>query len=293
MNDFFKLVRKDEYEKEEQYQKSLLESKAEFDDYVKNKVKNSAYPLQKLNYSLNVAKKVMCEVFSELYMNSIPIDDYIQYRDTLYETASSMMMDEMSDVKNMKQLKARFENASPYIKNMVTIAESIAEKKAEEICKKDEEFPRDVMLDSDDIKIIDNFEKIQGKDIYANDIKDRVVDVYEAEAKLAQDQQEKTQKIVDELSKKNNDTITESVLNNGIRLAEGNRPKTLFNAIFMNKSKHILNESGAGADLDSYKEDVLVETLCTYTLLECIHALGIRTIDSNEREKLKTRFLVS
>ena len=93
MNDFFKLVRKDEYEKEEQYQKSLLESKAEFDDYVKNKVKNSAYPLQKLNYSLNVAKKVMCEVFSELYMNSIPIDDYIQYRDTLYETASSMMME--------------------------------------------------------------------------------------------------------------------------------------------------------------------------------------------------------
>lgn len=293
MNDFFKLVRKDEYEKEEQYKKSLNETHNEFNNYVKNKVKKSTYPLKKMNYSLDVAKKVMCEVFSELYMNSIPIDDYIQYRERLYETASSMMMDEMSDVKSMKQLRSRFENASPYIKNMVSIAEAIGEKKAEEVCKKDEEFPRDVMLDSDDIKIIDNFEKMQGKDIYADEIKDRVVDVYEAEAKLAQDQQDKTQKIVDELSKKNNDTITESVLNNGIKLAEGNRPKTLFNAIFMNKSKHILNESGSGADLDSYKEDILVETLCTYTLLECIHALGIRTIDSNEREKIKTKFLIS
>ena len=95
------------------------------------------------------------------------------------------------------------------------------------------------------------------------------------------------------MSKKNNDVITESVLSNGIKLAEGNRPKTLFNAIFMNKSKQILNESGSGSNLDSYREDILVETLCTYTLLECIHALGIKTIDYDEREKIKMKFLVS
>lgn len=293
MDDFLKLIRKDEYEKEEQYKNSLLENKNEFDDYVKNKVKDSTYPLRKMNYSLNVAKKVMCEVFSELYINSIPIDDYIEYRDSLYETASSLLMDEMKDVNSFKQLRERFENTSPYIKSMVSMAEAIGEIKSDEIAKKDEEFPQDVMLDSDDIKIISDFEKLQGKDMYADEIKDRVVDVYEAEAKLAQDQQDKTQKIVDELSKKNNDVITESVLSNGIKLAEGNRPKTLFNAIFMNKSKQILNESGSGSNLDSYREDILVETLCTYTLLECVHALGIKTIDYDEREKIKMKFLVS
>lgn len=292
MNDFFKLIRKDEYDKYEKDNKALLENKNEFNNFVHNQVKNSTYPLRKMKYSLDVAKKVMCEVFSELYMHSIPIDNYMEYYNALHETASSMLMDEIKDINTMKNLKVRFENCSPYIKNMMVIAEAIGEKKADEISKKDEEFPKDVMLDSDDIKIISDFEKIQGKDIYADELRDRVINVYEAEAKLAKDQQEKTQKIVDELSKKNNDTITESVLNNGIRLAGGNKPKTLFNAIFMNKSKHILNESGTGADLKMYEEDILVETLCTYTLLECIHALGIKTIDSNEREKLKMNFLI-
>lgn len=289
--DFFEQVRKDEYDKEKAYQDSLTENQNRFANFVYNRVKDSTYSIRKMNYALDVAKKVMCETFCELYMNSIPIDNYMEYREPLYESASSMFMDELTEVKSMKQLKAKFEHTSPYMKNMVTIAETIGEQKADDIAKKDEEFPKDVVLDSDDIKTIANFEKIQGKDIYANSLKDRIVSVYEAEAKLAQDQQEKTQKIVEELSKKNNDTITESVLSNGVRLVGGNKPKTLFNAIFMNKSRQILNEAGTGSDLEQYQEDVLVETLCTYSLLECIHALGIRTIDSNEREKMKMKFI--
>ena len=290
MSKFFELARKDEYEQERKYQEALNESKNEFQDYVKNTIRDSEYPLKKIAYKLDVAKKVMCETFSELYMNAIPIDNYMEYRTPLYETASSLLMDEMSDIKTMSQLKDKFKNASPYVRNMTVIAEAIADKKADEISEKDEEFPKDVILDSDDIKIINDFEKIQGKDVYADALKNRVIDVYEAEAKLAQDQQDKTQKIVEELSKKNNDTITESIISNGFRLANSGN-QTLFNAIFMNKSRHILNESGSGADLDMYKEDVLVETLCTYTLLESIHALGIKTIDAMEREKIKSMYM--
>lgn len=292
MQEFIELIRKDEYDKENAKNESLRESYNDFSNFVHNKVKSSNYPIQKINYALDVAKKVMCETFCELYMNAIPIDNYMEYYKPLHESGESMMMDEMKDIKSMKQLRARFENASPYIKSMVSLAESIGEQKADEIAQKDEEFPRDIMLDPDDIKIIDKFEKLNNKDAYIDGLKDRVVDVYEAEAKLAQDQQEKTQQIVDALSEKNNDTITESVLTNGIQLAGGNKPKTLFNAIFMNKSKQILTEAGTGADLERYKEDVIVETLCTYTLLEAIHSLGIKTIDHDERENLKVKFII-
>ena len=53
-----------------------------------------------------------------------------------------------------------------------------------------------------------------------------------------------------------------------------------------------MNEDGTGADLSSNSEEILAETICTYTLLECINALGIKTFTDEERTNLKYSFFV-
>ena len=230
----------------------------------------------------------MCESFTDLYLNSIPIDDYEQYRKPLTEAASTMLMDEMADITSFKQFRDKFKNTSPYIKSLSVLAEAMGEAKAEKI-EKPEELPKEVILDADEKRVIEEFDKAQGKDLYANELQNRVVDVYTAEKELADANNEKVKDIVDQLSQSDNPTINENAIQYGLKLTN-DKPSTLFASIFTNKCKAILNEAGAGIDIEQYRDDILVETLCTYTLLECIHSLGIKTIDFKEREKLKNKF---
>ena len=226
-----------------------------------------------------------------MYIDSIPIDEPDRYHDSLRESAVNAMRDVIKDAHNMNELTALFENASPYMKNMCVIAEAIGDSKAANASKDNIEFPQKVMLDSDDMKTIKAFEKVQGKSVYADALQNRVVNVYKAEADNAQKAQEKTQAIIDKLAEINNDKLEERSINNTIN-AVSNESSSLFHSIFMNKSKMILNEAGAGADLEQFSTDILEETLCTYTLLECLHSHGIKTFDNNEREHLKTQFLI-
>ena len=145
---------------------------------------------------------------------------------------------------------------------------------------------------------IKKFEAEEGKDVYASGLQDRVIDVYKAEEKLGEEQKEKVQAVVDELAKLKStgadkdekDIVTESI-EYGTSLFN-TTPKTLFSAIFINKSKNAMNES-ASADLLNNGEQILAETIATYTLLETIHALGIKSYSRDEVNDLKMEFFIS
>lgn len=286
--DFLAKVRRKEYDEALDKINTLHESMQDVYDHAAYKAAEGSLAPNKIRYSINVAKKVMCECFTDLYLASIPIDDTYQYEKSLREAATEMIMNEMADIKTMKQFRDKFKNTSPYIRSASVLAESMGEVKAKEI-ETVEELPKDVILDADDKKIIEKFDKAQGKQLYADELQDRVVDVYKAEKDLADKNNEKIKDIVTDLSNNDNPTINENALNMSLRVTS-NDPNTLFSSIFMNKSRAILNESGAGADIASYADDILVETLCTYTLLECIHSTGIKTFDLKERDRLKSKF---
>ena len=123
--------------------------------------------------------------------------------------------------------------------------------------------------------------------------------IYKEEEKLGEEQRDRVQAVVDELSKLKStgadksdetDVVTESI-ESGSKLFN-TTPKTLFSAIFINKSKASMNDS-ASADLTENGEQILAETIATYTLLETIHALGIKSYTEKEVNDLKMEFFIS
>ena len=160
------------------------------------------------------------------------------------------------------------------------------------------EFSDKVLLDKDDLNLIKKFETDEGKDVYASGLQDRVIDVYKAEEKLGEEQKNKVQAVVDALIKTKESTgsdgdsnpISESI-EGGINLFN-TTPKTIFNAIFVNKSKGVMNESSS-ANLEEDAEKILAETIATYTLLETIHSLGFKIYDYKEKRDLLMQFFIS
>ena len=298
-----RILRKDEYEQAEADNKVLTESTNELYQGFKDDINKKALTVKKLNFECAVAKEVICECMSNLYMSSLVIDEPEKYSDSLRSNMREQCMSIMESANSISELVSMFENASPYIKAMFPLIESVLENKTEEDVK---EFDNAVFLSADDKKLINDFEKIEGKDTYTEELQDRIIDVYKKEQELGQERNDKVQNIVDELAKieekraeekakeeGENETnpITESI-EKGMGMFS-NVPQTLFNSIFVNKSKMIMNEAGTGADLASNAEEILAETICTYTLLECINSLGFKTFTDEEKTRMRYEFFTA
>jgi hypothetical protein len=295
-NDFLELMRGKETENAKREEQVLQEDYNEFIQDLNRQMKSKRVPYAKFNYMTNVAKTVLSECVYDLYMKSLIIDEPWKYSNALHENVISTMNDIIGEARSISDLKSMFENASPYVKHAVILAETVACKKVNECGDEIEDKPFDdkVILNKDDQKIIKDFEKEEGINVYADDLQKRVVDVYKAEQKLGEDHKEKVQSLIEELSKSQNKTLEENAINVGLNMVS-NIPKTLFNSILMCKSKNVIHESGSVDMLDNRdsQEEVIAETICTYTLLECVHSLGIKTFGDEERERMKYQFFTA
>jgi hypothetical protein len=287
MEDFYKLVRKDEYDAEQQKQSARVQSLRETTEAFQKKYQQRKELSDKASIDIDIAKKVICECVSDLYVKSLIIDNPQDYEKSLREQCEIQVMDNLKDVKTLTELYTMFENASTYLKQALVLCEDIADS------KDIKEFSKEQILNPDDLDLINKFEKNIGVDAFADEIQDRVVDVYKQEREIGEEHKEKVQNIITELSKLDkSDSITESALNCGLNCVS-NAPKSVFNAIFTNRSRLALNESGAGADMEQVKEEIVASTICTYTLLETIHALGLKTFSREDKERLKYEFFVN
>lgn len=301
------LLRKDEYAEEARQNEALQEAANQYHSAISAKIHDKQAPLRRLRNKCAFTKEIISECMCNLYESALLIDDVDKYSKSLRSAMREQVMSIMETATTNSDLVSLFENSSPYVKGMLVLAEEAYDNKTDEEIK---EFENKVILSKDDLSLINKFETEEGKDVYAQGLQDRIIDVYKAEEKMGQEQKGKVQAVVDELSKINNvsvgnntdtgaendtqnseqNTVTESI-EHGVRLFN-NTPKTIFNAIFVNKSKSFMNES-ASADLMDNGEKILAETIATYTLLETIHALGFKTYSEDEKRKLKMDFFVS
>lgn len=301
VNSLMRILRKDEYENAENQEKILNESVNNLYSSIKNDMFNQSMPERRMEYNLALAKEVICECVSDLYISSLVIDEPEKYSESLRSGMREQCMSIMEDASNIIELEKMFENASPYVTRMFPLIEAISENKTDEDVK---EFDRDKLLNTDDRKLIEEFEKEEGKDVYAEELQNRVIDVYKKEQELGEERKEKVQAMVDELikleekkakEKEGSEEDSDSPITESIEKGMGmfsNIPESIFNAIFVNKSKMIMNENGEGADLMSNSEKILAETICTYTLLECIHSLGLKTFTDEDKRNLRYEFFI-
>ena len=290
-----RLRRKEEYAEEERNQQALQEAAVDFHNSINNKYYEKQAPLRRMKNKCEFTKAMICECVCNLYESALVIDDVEKYSNSLRKAMTDQCMSIMESATNSYELAKLLENASPYVKGILTLAETAFEQKDEEEVKA---FDNKIVLSKEDMGFIKKFEAEEGKDVYASGLQDRVIDVYKAEEKLGEEQKEKVQAVVDELAKLKStgaDKDEKDIVTESIEYGAGlfnTTPKTLFSAIFINKSKNAMNES-ASADLLENGEIILAETIATYTLLETIHALGIKSYSRDEVNDLKMEFFIS
>lgn len=307
ISDYYKLVRSDDYDQEYLNEQAMIESRDNYSSGIQSDIFRKDAPVRKMRYGCDLTKKIICECVTNLYMSSLIIDDPEKYSESLKEAVSDFVYNELSECSTIQDIKNKYNKptASLYLKGMISLAETAMEE------KDDDEFAKEVVLSKEDLKLINNFEKVYGKDTYATDLQDRIIDVFKAEQKMSADYKDKVTKIVDAIAENNyakrqesdkfayDDVLTDNVatksddtkaqtIEESFNLIDP-IPKTLFSSIYTNKSKQYMNEN-AGVDISSISDDILYETICTYTLLECVHAIGLHTYDKDEREHLKMNF---
>lgn len=288
------ILRKDEYSAEEAKINALNESAADFHQSITAKYYDKQAPLRRMRNKCAFTKEIICECMCNLFESALVLDedDVKKYSNSFRKAMKDECMSIMEGCHTNSELETLFENASPYIQEMLVLAEEAYGNKTDEEVK---EFENKVLLNKDDLNLINKFEAEQGKDVYATTLQDRVIDVYKAEEQLGKEQNEKVQAVVDELSKKSStgadgEPMSECI-EKGVNLFN-TTPKTIFNAIFVNKSKQLMTES-ASANLEDVSEKVLAETIATYTLLETIHSLGFKTYSDDEKKSLRLQFFIA
>lgn len=311
INDYLKLVRPEDYNQEYLNEQATLANQSSYSSGIKSDAFRINAPIRKLNYACNLTKKVICECVTNLYMSSLIIDEPERFSDSLKEAVSQYVYNELNECHSVDDIKKKYNTntASTYLKGMISLAETAMKDREEE------DFSKEVVLSKEDLKLINNFEKVYGKDTYATDLQDRIVDVFKAEQKMSEEYKEKVSKIVNAIAENNyikrqesdafayqdllgdNEPVKSDDNNSRVQSIEESfnlidpMPKTLFSAIYLNKSKEIMNEN-AGVDINSISDDILAETICTYTLLECVHAIGLHAYTKEERDHLKMNFFV-
>lgn len=274
-----------ETEKMREEDEKLNEAAQEYYDGIKADYYKAGGTERLIENRLKLAKDVLCECMADIYMSSLIIDNPEKYSVSLRSQMKNECMSIMESATTMAELKAMFEDASEYLKDAMVLAEDIADSKDVEEMKNTNEID----LTPKDIETIHKFEDIEGKEDYAEEILKRVVKVFDAEREQAEKNKEKVQKYVDLIAAKSDaDKLAESV-EEGMSFLN-NEPKSLFNAIFMNKTKMMINEDSSAIDLKKNEEMALAETICTYTLLECIHSLGFKTYTDDEVQTMKYQF---
>ena len=289
------LLRKDEYAELEQQENALNEAASVYHKQIAAKIHDKEAPLRRIRNKCAFTKEIICECMCNLYESALVIDDVDKYSNALRGVMKENCMSIMENAKNDSELETLFEDASPYVKDMLVLAEEAYNNKTDEEVK---EFDNKVLLNKDDLTLIKKFETEEGKDVYASGLQDRVIDVYKTEEKLGEEQKDKVQAVVDALIKTkastgaddNTKSISESI-EGGINLFN-TTPKSIFNSIFINKSKNAMNES-ASVNLEDNAEKILAETIATYTLLETIHALGFKKYNEKEKRDLRYQFFIS
>ena len=287
------ILRKKEYEESQKEDQILQESATNLYNGIKADAFRRSLPQRRSAYELAYAKDIICECVGDLFVSSLVIDNPEKYSDCLKSEMRNQCMELMESAGNIRELYNMFSESSQYVKDIFPLIESILDTKTDEEIDK---FDGKVFLNPDDKKMIDEFEKDSGKDTYAEGIQNRVIDVYKKEQECGEERKQKVQAIVDELAK-----IAEKKNEDGEPVAEcvekgmnsfGAIPTSLFNSIFVNKSKMVLNEN-ASANIMDNAEEILAETICTYTLLECINSLGLKKFSDEDVRKLKFEFFVS
>lgn len=288
VSEYLKLVRADEYAQEEARVNAINEATEESRRVFNESMAAKELPVKVMKYQLDVTKAVIVEAVSRLYMDSLVIENANELAPQLMPVARREVVSALSECDSFEKLHARLEHASPYIKALLPLAEAIAEEKPTEEAKA---YDKKVILSKDDMKLIDQFERENSKDVYAGALQDRIIDIYKDEEAKSKEQKEKIDAVVDSLSAVEGETMAEAVAG-GVNVFN-NGPKSLFNAIYINKSRAVMTESGNANVSSDDMEDILCETLCTYTLLECIHSLGIKTYTKEETTRLMYEFAVN
>lgn len=287
------ILRKGEYEQSEKEDQVLQESVTNLYNGIKSDAFRRSLPQRRSAFELAYAKDIICECVGDLYVSSLVIDEPEKYSDNLKAEMRNQCMELMESATNIRELHDMLSGANQYVQDIFPLIESIIDTKTDEEVDK---FDGKVFLNPDDRRMIVQFEKDSGKDTYAEGIQDRIIEVYKKEQECGEERKQKVQAIVDELAKiadKNTDEdkpVAECV-ERGMN-SFGAVPTSLFNAIFVNKSKMVLNEN-ASANLTDNAEEILAETICTYTLLECINSLGLKNFSDEDVRKLKFEFFVS
>lgn len=287
------ILRKEDHEQAQREEQVLQESVTNLYNGIKSDAFRRSLPQRRFAYELAYAKEIICECVGDLFVSSLVIDNPEKYSDSLKSEMRTQCMELMESATNTIDLYKTFSGANQYVKDIFPLIESILNTKTDEEI---DQFDGKVFLNPDDLKMINQFEKDSGKDTYAEEIQNRVIDVYKKEQECGEERKQKVQAIVDELAKiaekkqEENTPVAECV-EKGMN-AFGAVPTSLFNAIFVNKSKMALAES-ASANLTDNAEEILAETICTYTLLECINSLGLKTFSDEDVRKLKFEFFIS
>ena len=293
VNKLMSILRKDEYTQAEQNDKILQEATTNLYNGIKEDNFRKTLPQRRFAFELAYAKEIISECVGDLFVSSLVIDEPEKYSDALKGEMRTQCMNLMESAHTARDLQDMFKGANQYVQDIFPLIETIVDSKSDDEIDK---FDENVLLNADDKKLISDFEQDSGKDTYAQAIQDRVLDVYKKEQECGEERKAKIQALVDELAAisdkkkeagEDTSTISECV-ERGMNQF-GAVPTSLFNAIFVNKSKMILNEN-ATANLSENAEEVIAETICTYTLLECISALGLKKFSDDDLRKLKFEF---
>lgn len=280
-----RILRANEYEDADREMQSLTEATNNLYKAIEKDEYNIDAPTRILNNRFKLTKEVICECMGNLYLESLVIDSPDEYSKSLKNAMREECEFLMSGAKSVHDLKEMFSNSSDYIKNILTLSEEICDSKSY-----DELSGTDASLTSDDKKLIEKFEETEGKTEYGEELQKRVVNVFNAERKMGEEHAKNVQNMIDSLADTDN-SLSEAV-EKGINMYSV-EPQTLFNAIFINKSRSFLTENASGDVINDNKDLILAETICTYTLFECLHALGFHTYTPEERDSMRNKFFIT
>ena len=126
-----RLRNKEEYAEVERNEQALQEAATEFHTAINNKYYEKQAPLRRMKSKCDFTKAMICECVCNLYESALVIDDVEKYSDSLRKAMTEQCMSIMECATNSNELTKLFENASPYVKGILTLAEAAFEQKPE------------------------------------------------------------------------------------------------------------------------------------------------------------------
>jgi hypothetical protein len=250
------------------------------------------------SYRMNVFNDVFKSSLYNIYEGALLIDDdaIANYRSSLIESFEGEYAELTKGCNRISDFNTLFENATPIVRQFLSLSENIARKKlceAVAACEKDNmpmSIPDEVYYNDSDLNIIKAVNDLEGAKDYSSAISNKMVEVMKNEQDRADEEKERAEEIAQKVANKAKESGDETSMEESASsylAAYSIGPQSLFHSIVVGQSKSFLSEN---TNISDNKNEILGNAICVYTMLETFNTLGLVKYDVNDIKKMSSNF---